>query len=76
MGTYGYSENMLIEELTEFLDNIEGDFDGADLARALEFMKNYAPTLDSSNAFEKRWRRMLKVKFTSPKLVAPGEKDG
>jgi hypothetical protein len=59
MGTYNYDEKMLIEELTEFLDNIEGDFNGTDLANALEFMKCYAPTLDSSKAFEKMWHKKL-----------------
>ena len=62
MGTYNYSKNMLIEELKDFLDEIEGDFDAVDLVDALEFMKNYSPTSDSSKAFEIRWRKMLKDK--------------
>ncbi len=59
MGTYNYSEDMLIEELKDFLNEIEGDFNGVDLVNALEFMKNYAPTSDSSFVFEKRWKKML-----------------
>ena len=65
MGTYNYSENMLIEKLVLFLDKLEGDFDGVDLSNALEFMKHYCPTSDSCIAFEKRWRKMLKEKLGS-----------
>jgi len=60
MGTYNYSEEMLIEELIEFLDGLEGDFDKKDLKNALNFMKDYAPTSDSSSFYENRWHRLLK----------------
>ncbi len=60
MGTYGVSVNELIEELTECLDNIEGDFSSKDLMEALDFMRWYAPTSDSSKNLEKIWHRELK----------------
>jgi len=62
MGTYNYSEEMLIEELKEFLDELEGDFNKKDLKNALEFMKDYAPTIDSSSSYENRWHRLLEHK--------------
>jgi len=49
-----------IKEVKEFLDELEGDFNKKDLQEALEFMKNYAPTLDSSSFYENRWQRLLK----------------
>jgi len=63
MGTYNYTENMLVEELDDFLDNIEGDFSSKDLINALEFMKNYAPTIDSSVTKEKIWHKMYNDKL-------------
>lgn len=63
MGTYNYSENMLIEELKDFLDEVKGDFTKEDLKKALEFMKNYSPTSDSSSFYENRWHRLLKHKL-------------
>jgi len=69
MGTYNYSENMLIEELKEFLDDLEGDFNKEDLQNALEFLKNYAPTSDSSSFYENRWDRLLKNKLTKKDLI-------
>ena len=62
MGTYNHSEKMLIELLSDFLDDIEGDFNKEDLKNALEFMKNYAPTIDSSSSYYNRWKRLLKHK--------------
>jgi hypothetical protein len=67
MGTYNYSEQMLIEELKEFLDNLEGDFDKKDLKNALEFMKDYAPTIDSSSFYNNRWDKLLKKKLQEDK---------
>jgi len=63
MGTYNYTENMLVEELDDFLDSIEGDFSSKDLINALEFMKNYAPTIDSSVTKEKRWHKLYNKKL-------------
>jgi hypothetical protein len=63
MGTYNYSEGMLIEELKDFLDELEGDFNKENLKNALEFMKNYAPTTDSSSFYENRWHKLLKHKL-------------
>jgi len=63
MGTYNYSEEMLIEELKEFLDELEGDFNKKDLKDALKFMENYAPTSDSSSFYENRWHRLLEHKL-------------
>ena len=60
MGTYNYDADMLIEELKDFLDNLAGDFNRRDLKEALEFMKDYAPTSDSSASYENRWHRLLK----------------
>lgn len=65
MGSYNYDEDMLIEELTDFLDNLEGDFTKSGLKKALEFMKDYAPTSDSSSFYENRWHRLLAVKLKS-----------
>lgn len=59
MGTYNYDELMLIEEIKDFLDDLEGDFNKKDLQNALEFLKNYAPTIDSSSFYENRWHRLL-----------------
>jgi len=63
MGTYRYDEEMLIEELKGFLDDLQGDFIKEDLQKALEFMQNYAPTTDSSSFYENRWHRLLKQKL-------------
>jgi len=60
MGSYNYSKEMLIEELTEFLNDIEGDFNSKDLIEVLEFMKDYAPTSDSSQIKLKNWIKKLK----------------
>ena len=65
MGTYNYTEDMLIEELTDFLDNLEGDFTKSALKKALEFMKDYAPTSDSSSMYENRWHRLLEHKSSA-----------
>jgi len=65
MCSYNYSENMLIEELKSFLDDLEGDFNKKDLKNALEFLKDYAPTSDSSSFYENRWQRLLKSKELS-----------
>lgn len=59
MGTYNYDKKMLIKEIKTFLDNLEGDFNKKDLQEGLEFMKNYAPTSDSSSFYENRWQRLL-----------------
>lgn len=59
MGTYNYSKKMLIEELTSFLDLVDGDFTTKDLVDALEFMKSYAPTSDSSNSFNRVWEKKI-----------------
>jgi len=67
MGTYNYSEEMLIEELKDFLDNLEGDFNKKDLKNALNFMKDYAPTSDSSSFYENRWHRLLEEKKEASK---------
>lgn len=62
MGTYNYDEDMLIEELTNFLDDLQGDFNSKDLIRALEFMKTYAPTINSTKTHEKVWNMKLKIR--------------
>jgi hypothetical protein len=60
MGTYNYDENMLIEELANFLDDLQGDFNSKDLKKALEFMKIYAPTSDSTKIQEKIFHKKMK----------------
>ena len=60
MGTYGYSKKMLIEELTGFLDEIEGDFTKEDLEEALEFIKDYGFTINSTKTDQSLWKRKLK----------------
>lgn len=62
MGTYGVSENELIEKLSDCLDNIEGDFNKLDLFNALEFMKRYAPTSDTTKVAERNWHKELKAR--------------
>lgn len=62
MGTYNYDEWMLIEEMKDFLDDLEGDFNKNDLQNALEFLKAYAPTIDSSSFYENRWHRLFESK--------------
>lgn len=59
MGIYIVSKEELIEKLTDCLDNVEGDFNSENLLEALEFMKYYAPTSDTSKAFEKMWNKKL-----------------
>ena len=60
MGTYGVSTKELIERLVDCLDNTEGDFDSESLMDALDFLRFYAPTSDTSKQFEKMWRYKLK----------------
>ena len=52
MGTWGISKIELISILTECLDNAEGDFNNKTLLEALEFMKFYCPTSDSTKKQE------------------------
>lgn len=59
MGTYNYDEDMLIEELKDFLDNLEGDFTRENLRKALIFLKDYAPCSNTSSFYENRWHRLL-----------------
>jgi len=59
MGTYGVSAQELVGELTECLDNIEGDFTTQELSEALDFLKGYCPTIDSTKKQEKWWRKKL-----------------
>lgn len=58
MGTWGVSANELVARLTECLDETEGDFDKKTLGEALEFMKGYCPTSDSTTKEEKVWRKL------------------
>jgi len=60
MGTYGYSKKMLIDELVEFLDGIEGDFIKGDLIEALEFSKDYGFAINSTKKDQSIWKRKLK----------------
>lgn len=64
MGTWGVSKKELVDNLTDCLDNIEGDFDTKTLLEALEFMKFYCPTSDSASSLEKLWGRKLKFLFS------------
>ena len=60
MGDWVVSKIELASKLTECLDDIEGDFDTKTLIDALEFMKFYSPTSDSSKAFGKVWQKKMK----------------
>ena len=59
MGTYNYSKEMIIKELTYSLDEIEGDFITKDLIDALEFLKEYSPTSDSSQKMSRLWKKKM-----------------
>lgn len=60
MGTWGVSKVELVSKLTECLDDIEGDFYMETLLDALDFMKLYAPTSDSTEEHEKLWKNKMK----------------
>lgn len=64
MGTYGVSRSALIGELVSCLDDVEGDFDRKTLWEALEFMKSYCPTSDSTEAQENKWNKDLEFVFS------------
>lgn len=59
MGIWGVSKQELVEQLTDCLDNIEGDFNINTLVESLEFLKWYCPTLDSPKSSERIWRKKL-----------------
>jgi len=59
MGTWGVSSIELVQRLTDFLDELEGDFDKKNLREALKFMEGYCPTSDSTTKEEKVWRNLF-----------------
>ena len=60
MGTYNYDKKMLIDELTDFLDDIEGDFNKEDLKEALTFCLDYGFTINSTKKDQADWKRKLR----------------
>ena len=59
MCTWGVSTVELVNKITECLDDIEGDFDKETLEEALNFMRGYCPTSNSTEKEEKFWRSLL-----------------
>ena len=59
MGTWGVSTTELIQRLTDFLDEVEGDFDRKTLREALKFMEGYGPTTDSTGDEDGVWRNLF-----------------
>lgn len=63
MGQYYNSEKEIVQELSEALDNIEGDFDSKTLKKALIKLKKYPYTTDNDDMYSKdEWQEYLSEK--------------
>ena len=68
MGTWGVSSKEIIERITDLLDNIEGDFSTGDLLYALKFLQSYAPTSNSNEIKEEKWRKKLNLLISNSEV--------
>ena len=63
MGTYNNTEKEIVIELTEKLNDIEGDFNRSNLIKALDILKEYPYVADEDcktfGMDDGKWEKML-----------------